>query len=139
MFWPDAGGHTPWREEIGVQENAAGQMRHSQDVGQCVHADLLPEAGVSVMSPGGPVIDARSTGNLQMTVSRPVRPFYCVQKGLHRTRGGMEWWPRSGSLHFDLGQICRLGQVMIVCSCNVFSDHQLRSTVANATQRLRMS
>jgi hypothetical protein len=29
MFWPDAGGHTPWREEIGVQENAASQMRHS--------------------------------------------------------------------------------------------------------------
>jgi bacterioferritin-associated ferredoxin len=28
---------------------------------------------------------------------------------------------------------------MIVCSCNVFSDHQLRSTLANATQRLRMS
>ena len=27
---------------------------------------------------------------------------------------------------------------MIVCSCNVFSDHQLRSTLANATQRLRM-
>ena len=28
---------------------------------------------------------------------------------------------------------------MIVCSCNVLSDHQLRSTLANATQRLRMS
>jgi bacterioferritin-associated ferredoxin len=28
---------------------------------------------------------------------------------------------------------------MIVCSCNVFSDHQLRSTLAEATQRLRMS
>ena len=28
---------------------------------------------------------------------------------------------------------------MIVCSCNVFSDHQLRSTLANATHRLRMS
>jgi bacterioferritin-associated ferredoxin len=28
---------------------------------------------------------------------------------------------------------------MIVCSCNVFTDHQLRSTLANATQRLRMS
>ena len=28
---------------------------------------------------------------------------------------------------------------MIVCSCNVFSDHQLRSTLANATQRLRIS
>src|SRR4029077_14448764 len=54
-------------------------------------------------------------------------------------RCGMEWWPRSGSLHFGLGQICRLGQFMIVCSCNVFSDHQLRSTLANATQRLRMS
>src|SRR6266481_2040655 len=51
----------------------------------------------------------------------------------------MEWWPRSGSLHFGLGPISRLGQVMIVCSCNVFSDHQLRSTLANATQRLRMS
>jgi hypothetical protein len=33
MFWPDTGGHTPWRGEIGVQENAASQMRHSQDVG----------------------------------------------------------------------------------------------------------
>jgi hypothetical protein len=33
MFWPDTGGHTPWREEIGVQENAAGQMRDPQDVG----------------------------------------------------------------------------------------------------------
>jgi bacterioferritin-associated ferredoxin len=28
---------------------------------------------------------------------------------------------------------------MIVCSCNVFSDHQLRSTLANAAQRPRMS
>jgi bacterioferritin-associated ferredoxin len=28
---------------------------------------------------------------------------------------------------------------MIVCSCNVFSDHQLRSAVAKATQRPRMS
>ena len=28
---------------------------------------------------------------------------------------------------------------MIVCSCNVFSDHQLRSTVANATRRPRIS
>src|SRR5437016_6267235 len=26
MFWPDAGGHAPWREEIGVQENAASQF-----------------------------------------------------------------------------------------------------------------
>src|SRR5262245_3316568 len=28
---------------------------------------------------------------------------------------------------------------MIVCSCNVFSDQQLRSTVARATQRLQVS
>jgi bacterioferritin-associated ferredoxin len=28
---------------------------------------------------------------------------------------------------------------MIVCSCNVFSDHQLRSTLANATRPPRMS
>jgi bacterioferritin-associated ferredoxin len=28
---------------------------------------------------------------------------------------------------------------MIACSCNVFSDQQLRSTLAKATQRLRMS
>ena len=28
---------------------------------------------------------------------------------------------------------------MIVCSCNVFTDHQLRSTLAKATQRPRMS
>jgi bacterioferritin-associated ferredoxin len=28
---------------------------------------------------------------------------------------------------------------MIVCSCNVFSDQQLRSTLAKATQRLTMS
>jgi bacterioferritin-associated ferredoxin len=28
---------------------------------------------------------------------------------------------------------------MIVCSCNVFSDQQVRSTLANATQQLRMS
>ena len=28
---------------------------------------------------------------------------------------------------------------MIICSCNVFSDHQLRSTLAKATQRPRMS
>jgi hypothetical protein len=33
MFWRDAGGHTPWRKEIGMQEHAASQMRHSQDVG----------------------------------------------------------------------------------------------------------
>jgi len=28
---------------------------------------------------------------------------------------------------------------MIVCSCNVFSDHQLRSAVAKATHRPRVS
>ena len=28
---------------------------------------------------------------------------------------------------------------MIVCSCNVFSDQQVRSTLAEATQQLRMS
>ncbi len=28
---------------------------------------------------------------------------------------------------------------MIVCSCNVFSDQQVRSALAKATQRLRMS
>jgi bacterioferritin-associated ferredoxin len=28
---------------------------------------------------------------------------------------------------------------MIVCSCNVLSDHELRSTLANATERLRIS
>ena len=28
---------------------------------------------------------------------------------------------------------------MIVCSCNVFSDHQIGSTVVKATQRPRMS
>ena len=33
MFWRDARGHAPWREEIGVQKHAAGQMCHSQNVG----------------------------------------------------------------------------------------------------------
>lgn len=28
---------------------------------------------------------------------------------------------------------------MIVCSCNVFSDQQVRSTLANARQQMRMS
>jgi bacterioferritin-associated ferredoxin len=28
---------------------------------------------------------------------------------------------------------------MIVCSCNVFSDQQVRSTLAKATQQMRMS
>jgi bacterioferritin-associated ferredoxin len=28
---------------------------------------------------------------------------------------------------------------MIVCSCNVFSDHQVRSVVANEARRPRMS
>jgi len=28
---------------------------------------------------------------------------------------------------------------MIVCSCNVFSDHQVHSALAKATQQLRMS
>ena len=28
---------------------------------------------------------------------------------------------------------------MIICSCNVFSDHQLRSILARATRRPRMS
>ena len=28
---------------------------------------------------------------------------------------------------------------MIICSCNVFSDHQLRSALAKATRRPRMS
>jgi bacterioferritin-associated ferredoxin len=30
-------------------------------------------------------------------------------------------------------------KVMIVCSCNVLSDHQLRSTLAKAARRLGMS
>jgi bacterioferritin-associated ferredoxin len=30
-------------------------------------------------------------------------------------------------------------KIMIVCSCNVFSDQQVRSTLAKATQQLRMS
>jgi ethanolamine ammonia-lyase large subunit len=33
MFGPDAGGHTPRREEVGVKEHTASQTRHSQDVG----------------------------------------------------------------------------------------------------------
>ena len=33
MLWRDARRHAPRREEVGVQEYAAGQMRHSQDVG----------------------------------------------------------------------------------------------------------
>ena len=33
MLWRDARRDAPRREEIGVQEHAAGQMRHSQDVG----------------------------------------------------------------------------------------------------------
>jgi bacterioferritin-associated ferredoxin len=28
---------------------------------------------------------------------------------------------------------------MIICSCNVFSDHEVRSAVANAARRPRMS
>lgn len=28
---------------------------------------------------------------------------------------------------------------MIICSCNAFSDHQVRSTLASATQPVRMS
>ena len=28
---------------------------------------------------------------------------------------------------------------MIVCSCNAFSDHQVRSAIANAARRPRMS
>ena len=40
VFRCDAGGHAPRREEIGVQEHAAGQMRHSQNIGQCIHAGL---------------------------------------------------------------------------------------------------
>ena len=33
MFRRDARGDAPRREELGVQEHAAGQMRHPQDVG----------------------------------------------------------------------------------------------------------
>ena len=33
MFWRNAGGHAPRREELGVQEHAAGQMRHPQHIG----------------------------------------------------------------------------------------------------------
>ena len=33
MLGRDARRHAPRREEIGVQEHAAGQMRHPQDVG----------------------------------------------------------------------------------------------------------
>jgi hypothetical protein len=34
----NASSDAPRREELGVQENPAGQMRHPQDVGQRVHA-----------------------------------------------------------------------------------------------------
>ena len=40
MLGRDARRHAPRREEVGVQEHAAGQMRHSQDVGQRVHTRL---------------------------------------------------------------------------------------------------
>ena len=40
MLGRDARRDAPRREEIGVQEHAAGQMRHPQDVGQRVHAGL---------------------------------------------------------------------------------------------------
>ena len=33
MLGRDARRHAPRREEVGVQEHAAGQMRHSQDIG----------------------------------------------------------------------------------------------------------
>ena len=33
MLGRDARRNAPWREEVGVQEHAAGQMRHPQDVG----------------------------------------------------------------------------------------------------------
>ena len=33
MLGRDARRNAPWREELGVQENAAGQMRDPQDVG----------------------------------------------------------------------------------------------------------
>ena len=33
MLGPDAHRHAPRREEVGVQEYAAGQMRHPQDIG----------------------------------------------------------------------------------------------------------
>jgi hypothetical protein len=69
MFWRYAGRHTPWRKEIGVQEHAASQMRHSQNVGQCIHTDLSSEAGVLVMSQGTPVIDPCLSGDLKIAAS----------------------------------------------------------------------
>src|SRR5258706_46841 len=40
MLGRDARRHAPRGEEIGVQEHAAGQMRHPQDVRQCVHTNF---------------------------------------------------------------------------------------------------
>jgi len=47
MLGRDTRGHAPGGKEIGVQEHAAGQMRHPQNVGQGVHAGRCYQHSVS--------------------------------------------------------------------------------------------
>jgi hypothetical protein len=52
-----------------MQEHAASQMRHCQNVGQCIHLTFLSEAGVLVMPEGAPIIDLRPSGDLKIAAS----------------------------------------------------------------------
>ena len=77
-----------------------------------------------------------SGGGVVMDLSSP------VGLGMAASAEGFLYWHRWGGGFFFISALARYvswDKVMIVCSCNVFSDQQLRSTLAKATQRLRMS
>jgi len=45
--------------------------------------------------------------NLQLTELSDRFGHYMCREGLHRTRGGMQWWPRLVLFISGPGQICR--------------------------------
>jgi hypothetical protein len=63
------------REELGVHKHAADQMRHPREVGPCVHICFLPRYGVSVTSPGAPVI-----GRIGLAAPWSVTDIRCGRK-----------------------------------------------------------
>src|ERR1700747_1430099 len=70
-----------------------------------------------------------------MAASAPLGPRYDPDR-IHHDCGWVEHRVCVGlhPIHWLLGE-----GAMIVCSCNVFSDHQVRSVVANEARRPRMS
>src|SRR5262245_32372461 len=86
-----------------------------------------------------------SAGRLIMD-SRPVVDILLAASAEGSRRTGCEgdglvaaWSAGLALLLFIAAMARHVGEDMIVCSCNVISDHQIRSAIAKSDQRPRMS